>query len=208
MLGWEFPPLISGGLGVATYGMVKALRASASIRLIVPRSPSSSLDNVRIVGVDRAIQEDLIREGRAHDLENLVAELRRIPLALSSYHSTQAILEPGEQRAPSGSSGATTARAELGRYFESRESYGPDVQRKVHLFSRLADLLSRNFDFRIIHAHDWVTYPAVCVSRRVPVNRWCSMYTPSRPTARGVKCETRYTNLNVTPSIALMPSSQ
>lgn len=160
MLGWEFPPLISGGLGVATYGMVKALRASASIRLIVPRSPSSSLDNVRIVGVDRAIQEDLIREGRAHDLENLVDELRRIPLALSSYHATQAILEPGEQRAPSGSTGATTARAELGRYFESRESYGPDVQRKVHLFSRLADLLSRNFDFRIIHAHDWVTYPA------------------------------------------------
>lgn len=161
MLGWEFPPLISGGLGVATYGMVKALRTSASIRLIVPRSHlSSGLDNVRIVGVDRALREELLREGRAHDLGALVEDIQRIPLELSPYHSTQSILERLEQEALTEQRGVETVSTELGRYFEGHESYGPDIQRKVYLFSRLADLLSRKLDFRIIHAHDWVTYPA------------------------------------------------
>lgn len=160
MLGWEFPPLISGGLGVATYGMVKALRASANIRLIVPRSPSSTLENVRIVGVDRALREDLVREGQAYDLSTLVDELQRIPLELSSYHSIRSILEEAEHQSIPGESRTVKSLTELGNYFEGHESYGPDIQRKVHLFSRLADLLSRNLDFKIIHAHDWVTYPA------------------------------------------------
>lgn len=161
MLGWEFPPLISGGLGVATYGMVKALRASANIRLIVPRShPATGLDNVRIVGVDRAIKEELVREGRTYDLEKLVEDLERIPLELSSYHSVRSLLEGVSQQQAPGETGSVATRIELGRYFEGHESYGPDIQRKVYLFSRLADLLSRKLDFRIIHAHDWVTYPA------------------------------------------------
>jgi glycosyltransferase involved in cell wall biosynthesis len=161
MLGWEFPPLFSGGLGVATYGMVKALRSSASIRLIVPRTnPSSRLGNVRIVGVDRALKEELIREGRTYDLSALVGELQRIPLELSSYHSIRAILEEEEHESAAEQTGTMTAWTDLGRYFEGHESYGPDIQRKVYLFSRLADLLSRKLDFRIIHAHDWVTYPA------------------------------------------------
>jgi len=161
MLGWEFPPLISGGLGVATYGMVKALRASANIRLIVPRShPSSSLENVRIVGVDRALKEELIREGRAYDLGDLVDDLQRIPLELSSYHSIRALLEETEHPSVMHESHTVKSLTQLGSYFEGHEAYGPDIQRKVYLFSRLADLLSRNLDFKIIHAHDWVTYPA------------------------------------------------
>lgn len=161
MLGWEFPPLFSGGLGVATYGMVKALRASASIRLIVPRShPSTSLDNVRIVGVDGALKEELVREGLAHDLDKIADDLQRIPLELSSYHSVRAMFEEAEEPFLAEQAGTHTVRTELGRYFEGHEAYGPDIQRKVYLFSRLADLISRNLEFKIIHAHDWVTYPA------------------------------------------------
>lgn len=160
MLGWEFPPLISGGLGVATYGMVKALRASADIRLIVPRShPSSGLENVRILGVNRALKEELAREAQAYDLGSLVEEVQAIPLELSSYHSIQSIFEHSEQ-ALHEQTGTASTWTELGRYFEGREAYGPDIQRKVYLFSRLADVLSRKLDFKIIHAHDWVTYPA------------------------------------------------
>jgi glycosyltransferase involved in cell wall biosynthesis len=39
MLGWEFPPVVSGGLGVACYGLVKALNASgADVMFVLPRA--------------------------------------------------------------------------------------------------------------------------------------------------------------------------
>ena len=42
MLGWEFPPLVSGGLGVACEGLVEALRKKTKLTLVVPNSPGDS----------------------------------------------------------------------------------------------------------------------------------------------------------------------
>ena len=54
MLGWEFPPLFSGGLGIATLGIVQALREKATIKLIVPsHTGSMSMPNVSIIGLNR-----------------------------------------------------------------------------------------------------------------------------------------------------------
>src|SRR4051812_10502566 len=39
MLGWEFPPLISGGLGVACYGLAKALNSMGTDVLFVLPKP-------------------------------------------------------------------------------------------------------------------------------------------------------------------------
>ncbi len=36
MLGWEYPPAVSGGLGVACFGLVKALEKLADVDLVVP----------------------------------------------------------------------------------------------------------------------------------------------------------------------------
>lgn len=42
MLGWEFPPLVSGGLGVACEGLVEALRKKTKLTLVVPNGPGDS----------------------------------------------------------------------------------------------------------------------------------------------------------------------
>lgn len=163
MLGWEFPPLFSGGLGVATYGLVKALRSSASIRLIVPRSdPSTSLSNVDIVGINKALKQQLARERQQYDLASLVSELEQIPLTLSPYSFINRALEIDDddiQTWHARSEEKGWAR-KLGKYFEGSEAYGADIHRKVFLYSRLADYLSRRHNFSLIHAHDWLTYPA------------------------------------------------
>ena len=86
MLGWEFPPLFSGGLGVATYGMVKALRHNVDIKLIIPSySTSSSLPNVNIVGLNSITAHELDVEQLRFNLEDLT-EVHRIPLSVSPYH--------------------------------------------------------------------------------------------------------------------------
>jgi glycosyltransferase involved in cell wall biosynthesis len=42
MLGWEFPPVVSGGLGVACYGLVKALNAAGTdVLFLLPRPASA-----------------------------------------------------------------------------------------------------------------------------------------------------------------------
>lgn len=162
MLGWEFPPLFSGGLGVATYGLVKALRSSASIRLIVPRSdPANALENVNVIGVSNALKEQLSREGRQYNLAALANEVEQIPLTISPYGFLNRIIEEAEPSSLfSDRPSSEPLSLKLGKYFEGPDAYGRDIHRKVYLFSRLADQLSRRHDFKVIHAHDWVTYPA------------------------------------------------
>lgn len=58
MLGWEFPPLISGGLGVACSGLLRALkREGVDVTFIVPRTVQGlSYGFANVVGALEAIQ--------------------------------------------------------------------------------------------------------------------------------------------------------
>src|SRR5438105_11407305 len=51
MLGWEFPPFISGGLGTACYGLTKAMSAMGTdIMFVLPRPVSTPFStHVRLV---------------------------------------------------------------------------------------------------------------------------------------------------------------
>src|SRR4051812_20576291 len=51
MLGWEFPPFISGGLGTACYGLTKAMSAiGTDIIFVLPRPVSTPFStHVRLV---------------------------------------------------------------------------------------------------------------------------------------------------------------
>src|SRR3954470_17066975 len=87
MLGWEFPPLFSGGLGIATYGMVKAMSQKARIRLIIPNGgPSTELADVHISGLNKLTSEEINIERLAHSLAALGVEVSALPIPLSPYH--------------------------------------------------------------------------------------------------------------------------
>lgn len=51
MLGWEFPPFITGGLGTACYGLTKALdRQNVDVTFVLPKTvPADSASHVRLV---------------------------------------------------------------------------------------------------------------------------------------------------------------
>src|SRR5579863_3667870 len=51
MLGWEFPPFISGGLGTACYGLTKAMSAiGTDIMFVLPRPVTTPFStHVRLV---------------------------------------------------------------------------------------------------------------------------------------------------------------
>src|SRR5438876_1093410 len=96
MLGWEFPPFIAGGLGVACYGLTKALDQPA---------------------------------GAAPADAHIANPMR----------ATAGFIGGG------GGPGV---------------GYGMDLVGDSERYARLVVALTRRESFDVIHAHDWLTYPA------------------------------------------------
>jgi glycogen synthase len=167
MLGWEFPPLFSGGLGVATYGMVKALRHNVDIKLIIPSySTSSSLPNVNIVGLNSITAHELDVEQLRFNLEDLT-EVHRIPLSVSPYHFINEEIEKNRHKEQTVNLTSERAMEKIHQIFSDRNVYGYNVMHKVYLYTLLADEIARNMDFDIVHAHDWITFSRELKSNRL-----------------------------------------
>jgi glycosyltransferase involved in cell wall biosynthesis len=161
MLGWEFPPQFSGGLGIATYGMVKALSPTTSIRLIIPVSNGeSALANVSVTGLNKiSLNESWSDRFTTDELANL--DLRKINIALSPYHHINIQLSLSETE-PLNFDPVKHNRVQeyVHRIFNDNQVYGDHVMEKIALYSILAEELAEDGDFDVIHAHDWLTYAA------------------------------------------------
>ena len=60
MLGWEFPPVINGGLGVACLGISNALAKKVDLTLILPKSdPDFVVNNVELIGLNNLDIEEV-----------------------------------------------------------------------------------------------------------------------------------------------------
>jgi glycosyltransferase involved in cell wall biosynthesis len=161
MLGWEFPPLFSGGLGVATYGMVKALRNNADIKLIIPSySTSSSLANVNIIGLNSIASKELDLEQLRVSFEDLSTEVHRVPLSVSPYQYINEEIEKSRLREETASFTSEKTLEMIHTIFSDSNVYGFNVMHKVYLYTELSEQIARNIDFDIIHAHDWITFGA------------------------------------------------
>jgi len=163
MLGWEFPPLFNGGLGVATYGIVRALSKNVNIRLIIPSaSEGIDLSNVSIIGLNKITAESLDVERLHNRISFLNTELHQLPLAISSYHHANALFtkEKEEENMDDLFREKNQFTQKINSIFSDREVYGRNIMHKVHLFSVLAEEIAAANHFDVIHAHDWVTFPA------------------------------------------------
>src|SRR5262249_52323773 len=142
MFGWEFPPRVSGGLGVACEGLVRGLlELDTRVTLVLPFAASSAPrepSGLRVVSLPALASPPASRRVRLH--------IRRIRTLLAPYQTEALYLEEWrelEQTQPE--------RAPL---------YGPDLSREVLRYSAEAAKIGRRETFDVIHAHDWLTYLA------------------------------------------------
>lgn len=161
MLGWEFPPLFSGGLGIATYGMVKALSQKNKIRLIIPTAAASgNLNDVNIIGLNRLAKEEIDLERIKFQFSFPNTDVHQLAVAVSPYHHINAEIEQAQWKEfDSLRQGKATVET-INSIFSDQNVYGGNVMHKVYLFSKLAEEIAADGDFDVIHAHDWITYPA------------------------------------------------
>ena len=195
MLGWEFPPHISGGLGTACYGMTKALdEIGVDVDFVLPTAvPDDSASHVRLRTPHdlpvHAAAEPLGRQEGAPGADRTVAdthmpdfrnvEMHRLPAVLqtyatpTSYAEAVAGLSPQQREqlrkaladaAPTGAGGdqGQLPAMPVGSFTPGRHGahYGGDLIGQVHRYAALAVELARSESFDVIHAHDWMTYPA------------------------------------------------
>src|ERR1700691_4679202 len=179
MLGWEFPPFISGGLGTACYGLTKAMSGSGTdimfvlprpvatpfsthVRLVSPRagsplaSPSTEFrldefDHVTFRTVDAQMGDPYLS---AADFAQRREAMRQRTLAATKVES-----EPLPTQTPSPSSGATPGFIGA-RDLGGASPYAGDLFAEIQRYALLAAEIARNESFDVVHAHDWMTFPA------------------------------------------------
>jgi glycogen(starch) synthase len=183
MLGWEFPPHITGGLGTACRGLTRGLAAAGvEVVFVVPRAHGDeAADWMHLLDVN----------GKAAEVHALPAELRPYRAAGPGLPSaaTRAALArlPGWERpdlprhsagwlelaegvaaavreADSTDASVANAPVEAGAF---RGGYGPDLFGEVARYAAGVAGLARAMEVDVVHAHDWMTFPAGVAAARV-----------------------------------------
>ena len=147
MFGWEFPPHILGGLGTASYGITKGLAAQPDMHITfcLPK-PWGDEDKsfMNIIGLNetpivwRDVDYDYVKERLGTKMEpELYYKLRDHIYADFNYRVTD----------------------DLG-CIEFSGRYPENLQEEINNSSIGAGVIARQQEYDIIHAHDWLTYPA------------------------------------------------
>ncbi len=150
MLGWEFPPIINGGLGVACHDLSTAMSKLAKITMVVPKSsPDFKVKNMNLIGINN-INVETFDNAFRNDMSDLPFDLQSIPFDLNPYYSEGA--EASGSRGLNMMSGKEKLAA-----FNIENLYGGDVINKVFQYADITSAVASDIDFDIIHAHDWMT---------------------------------------------------
>jgi glycogen(starch) synthase len=201
MLGWEYPPHISGGLGTACEGLTTALAPlDVGIDFVVPHLYGGEhAPHMRLNSPDvslRALDPLAWPTNYAGDLGTLVEDpasappsavqqaaatvaTTRIPAFLSPYMRPEEYaflikaMEAGDDTALRELIGPTAPLFEPGaaavasdarpvRSAEERRGphYGNDLFSEVMRYAERVALWSRGRRPQVVHAHDWMTFPA------------------------------------------------
>ncbi|MBL4701921.1 MAG: glycosyltransferase family 4 protein [Phycisphaeraceae bacterium] len=218
MLGWEFPPHISGGLGTACLGLTRALdRLQTKVTFVLPTGVSEQTEkHVKLIAADgsiipsgpdsdqsadisqpnssqknshqaacptaakasrwtvtesstmrhirvRPIHSPMISPyqsvgGRVYDIPPHVEEnIQRARVHLETKSDAQKIFEA----ATPGSPGSSEYHHRKKHHPKPiKPVYEGDIIAQANAYALQCVHLAKSEDFDIIHAHDWMTYPA------------------------------------------------
>ncbi|MCR4666562.1 MAG: glycosyltransferase family 4 protein [Desulfovibrio sp.] len=165
MFGWEFPPHISGGLGTACFGMTQALaQKGAEVIFVLPKTNNGGdpgflkLRSASGTGIGYEAAQKIQLSGNT--LWN--DSIRYIPIMspLTPYLTPEAYIKAIRQFSSISHLEARDSLKNGTFTYTLKGGYGPDLLAEVYRYSRLAATIALEEDFDVIHAHDWMTYPA------------------------------------------------
>ena len=209
MLGWEFPPFITGGLGTACYGLTRAMDAQGiGVTFVMPGATdpdaSSHVDLVSPKTIDRGCRPlpttavpakpaptTHIVTAPTEDVVESDKEQAEFSQRVEFIHLPAKLLHPYDPKAANQPVGTITEHSHQEPIFKDSTSahrtqtsdgdvevdehepteeppadddgntdYSGDVMTEVRRFASFARHAGETRSFDVIHAHDWMTYPA------------------------------------------------
>jgi len=157
MFGWEFPPHISGGLGTASYGLTKGMATLDDLKVIfvVPKAwGDEDQAIVRLVGANKVqvAYKQVYYQGFRYPLEKIEVSSKIVPYTdpedfwkiVKSESSGYNLLIHTNSKGMVDFSG----------------KYGNNLMDEIYRYAIVASVIAEENEFDIIHAHDWLAYPA------------------------------------------------
>ena len=164
MFGWEFPPHIAGGLGTASYGLTRGLASQSDMEVIfvVPRAYGDEDQSVvRLIGANtvKMTSKKVRYNYFTKPVEKIEVFSRMVPYT-----------DPEDfWKMTRGEVAETDVLVSTNRHgkVEFTGSYGSTLMDEIHKYSLVAQVIASEHDFDIIHAHDWLAYPAGIAAKAV-----------------------------------------
>jgi glycogen(starch) synthase len=164
MLGWEFPPHVTGGLGVACAGLVRGLlQTGTEVALVLPgqarRPLPAGLTVFEAASGGSPVPPETPSRGRNRTTRGRGRARRGLARPASGYLAPPAWRRRAA-RAPARPSPSDREPA-------PRPVYGNDLVTDVLRYAEFSGRIAVNERFDVIHAHDWLTYLGGLEARRV-----------------------------------------
>ena len=163
MFGWEFPPHITGGLGTACYGLVKGLaKQNVNVIFIVPRLFGGE-DHKHAYLLNASDVEINERNFNYEEYWNNI-KYYEIGSSLIPYVGPEDFLKLiGEETTVNTHVDEKVFRAK----YQFSGKYGENLYAEVSRYALIASVLAKEHQHDVIHAHDWLTYPAGMAAKKV-----------------------------------------
>jgi glycosyltransferase involved in cell wall biosynthesis len=157
MFGWEFPPHISGGLGTASYGLTKGMATLDDLQVIfvVPKAwGDEDQTMVRLVGANKipVSSKQVFYKGFRYPLEKIEVSSRIVP-----YTDPEDFWKVVTSEV-SGYTLFVQTNSKGTVDFSGR--YDGSLMDEINKYAIVASVIAEENEFDIIHAHDWLAYPA------------------------------------------------
>ena len=157
MFGWEFPPHISGGLGTASYGLTKGMTTLDDLEVIfvVPKAWGDEDQTlVRLVGANQVpvAYKLVFYKGFRRPIERIEVSSKIVPytdpddfwkLVRSEVSGYNFFVQ-------------TNSKGKV----DFSGKYDSGLLDEIYKYSVVAAVIADENEFDIIHAHDWLAYPA------------------------------------------------
>jgi glycosyltransferase involved in cell wall biosynthesis len=166
MFGWEFPPHISGGLGTACYGLSKGLSELDDMELtfVVPKAfGDESPKAMHLLGANTVP----VLKKQVELQANKTIEYLEVNSPIVPYMDEEEFWKLKTRRFTGNTKFVETNNE--GR-IEFSGSYGPNLIQEIKNYALVAEIISQQQDFDLIHAHDWLAYPAGIAAKNASGN--------------------------------------
>lgn len=164
MFGWEFPPHISGGLGTACYGLTRGLSEikDVEVTFVVPKAfGDEDQTAMKLIGANNIPinrKEIFLKEG-SKSMDYIEVDSLIVPyVGEEEFWKQKSKKYPRSTRFVETNDGVTV---------NFSGSYGDGLLQEIKNYGLVAEIIAATTDFDIIHAHDWLAYPAGIAAKQV-----------------------------------------